>query len=163
MRSVLLEQCADLLHREAAHLDRRRWDEWLALYEPDATFWIPSWDEDGTLVEDPRREISLMYYSSRRGLEERVARIRSGQSSASIPLPRTCHLVSGIRIEREGQRDVEVEASFTVHSYKNGETQTFYGAYEHVLRKNGDQLTIARKKITLVNDVIPSALDVFSV
>lgn len=163
MRSALLERSADLLHREAAHLDRKRWDEWLALYEPDATFWMPSWDDDGTLVADPRREISLMYYSSRRGLEERVARIRSGQSSASIPLPRTCHLLSGIRIEREDASDVVVEASFAVHAYRKGETQTFYGAYEHVLRKNGDQLTIARKKITLVNDVIPSVLDVYSV
>lgn len=163
MRSALLERSADLLHREASHLDRKRWDDWLALYEPDATFWMPSWDDDGTLIDDPHREISLMYYSSRRGLEERVARIRSGLSSASIPLPRTCHLLSGIRIESEDERSVAVESSFAVHCYRNGETQTFFGAYEHVLRKNGDQLSIARKKIVLVNDVIPSVLDVYSV
>jgi benzoate/toluate 1,2-dioxygenase subunit beta len=161
--SALLERSADLLHREAAHLDRKRWDDWLALYEPDATFWMPCWDDDGTLVEDPRREISLMYYSSRRGLEERIARLRSGQSSASLPLPRTCHLLSGIRVECEDERSVTLESSFVAHSYRKGETQSFFGAYEHVLRKNGDQLSIARKKIVLVNDVIPSVLDVYSV
>lgn len=158
-----LERAADLLHREASALDKKRWDDWLALYEPDAVFWIPAWDDDGTLVEDPRREISLMYYASRRGLEDRIARLRSGLSSASTPLPRTCHLLSGIRIVREDAHALHVEASFAVHSYRKGRTETFYGGYEHRLRRHGDELTIARKRIVLMNDVIPSLLDVYSV
>ncbi len=115
------------------------------------------------LTEDPRREISLMFYDRKLGLEERVARIRSGRSSASTPLPRTCHLISNVRIAAAEASTVRVEASFTVHSFRRGATETFYGFYEHELRDDGARLTIAKKRIALLNDVIPSAIDVYSI
>jgi len=30
-----------LLYREAEYVDERRWDEWLALFDPQAEYWIP--------------------------------------------------------------------------------------------------------------------------
>ena len=29
--------------REAAYLDDRQWDEWLALFSTDCEYWVPSW------------------------------------------------------------------------------------------------------------------------
>ena len=46
MGPEILAQCTDLLYREAAYLDERRWAEWLELYTADAEFWVPAWDED---------------------------------------------------------------------------------------------------------------------
>jgi benzoate/toluate 1,2-dioxygenase beta subunit len=53
MAPELLARCTDLLYREAAYLDERRWQEWLALYADDAEFWLPAWDEDGRPTDDP--------------------------------------------------------------------------------------------------------------
>ena len=65
------------LYREARLLDDEQWDEWLDLYHPDAVFWMPSWDDTDQLITDPQREISLIYYPSRQGLEDRVFRIKT--------------------------------------------------------------------------------------
>ena len=163
MESEIRNRAIDLIHREAALLDQKKWSEWLELYVPDATFWIPAWDDEATLTNDPRTEISLMYYENRAGLEDRVWRIKSGMSAASLPLPRTCHLVTGTRIESETEGVLTLGSSFAVHSYKAQKTQTFYGSYEHELRREGGELKIQRKKIVVLNDVIPGVLDVYNV
>ncbi|PKP67926.1 MAG: benzene 1,2-dioxygenase, partial [Alphaproteobacteria bacterium HGW-Alphaproteobacteria-5] len=62
------------LGREALCLDERKWDDWLALYREDAEYWLPAWDDDGELTVDPQREISLIYYPNRAGLEDRIYR-----------------------------------------------------------------------------------------
>jgi len=73
-------------------------------------------------------------------------------------------LLSGIRIERSDERSVVRRVELAAHSYKAGrDAELSTVPTSTCLRKNGDELTIARKKIVLVNDVIPSVLDVYSV
>ena len=59
--------------------------------------------------------------------------------------------------------DVRVASSFCVHAFRQKKTLTFYGSYEHVLRVAGRDLKIAKKKILVLNDVIPGVLDVYNV
>ncbi|WP_199906006.1 aromatic-ring-hydroxylating dioxygenase subunit beta, partial [Enterobacter hormaechei] len=77
------------LHREARLLDDRQWDAWLECYAEDVTYWMPAWDDDDQLTDDPHSQISLMYYANRCGLEDRVFRIKTERSGASTPEPRT--------------------------------------------------------------------------
>ncbi len=70
-----------------AILDDKQWEKWLACYHPQASFWMPSWDDNRRLGPDPQREISLIYYPDRQGLEDRVFRIETERSSATIPRP----------------------------------------------------------------------------
>ena len=49
------------LYREARLLDDRQWDEWLELYAEDVEYWMPSWDDDDRITEDPHSQISLIY------------------------------------------------------------------------------------------------------
>ncbi len=96
---LTLEQVQQFLYREARFLDDRDFDAWLALYAPDVEFWMPSWDDDDQLVTDPQTDVSLIYYDSRCGLEDRVFRIRTERSSAtSLPEPRTSHNISNVEI-----------------------------------------------------------------
>ena len=98
MSTIPLSAVEAFLHAEARALDDRDWDTWLAFYAPDASFWMPAWDDNDKLVEDPQAEISLIYYARRSGLEDRVFRIKTERSSASTPEPRTSHNISNVEI-----------------------------------------------------------------
>lgn len=165
MEPELLPRCADLLYQEAAYLDEQRWAEWLALYTEDAEFWLPAWDEDGRPTDDPQAQLSLIYYNSRAGLEDRIWRIQSGLSPASSPLIRTCHLITNVRITKVVNDHLYLSSHWQVHIYRPEKQQAsaYFGFYEHVLRSSGGTLQIARKKITLLNDVVESALDIYHV
>jgi 3-phenylpropionate/cinnamic acid dioxygenase small subunit len=153
----------DVLHEEAACLDEQRWDDWLALFTPDVEYWMPAWDSEHELTQDPTSEISLIYYSDRSGLEDRIWRIKSGMSSASTPLPRTCHLVTNIRVGAVVDGLLQVKANWQGNAYRHEKTDSFYGNYTYGLREEQGKLLIARKKIVLMNDTIPSVVDVYNV
>jgi 3-phenylpropionate/cinnamic acid dioxygenase small subunit len=165
MASELLSRCADVLYQEAAYLDERRWADWLALFTEDAEFWLPAWDEDGRPSADPQSQLSLIYYSNRTGLEDRVWRIQSGLSPATSPLIRTCHLITNVQVTNVVDGQPYVSAHWQVQLYRPEKHQasTYFGFYEHVLRPEGEQLRIARKKILLLNDVVESVLDIYHV
>ncbi|MBC7986820.1 MAG: aromatic-ring-hydroxylating dioxygenase subunit beta [Sphingomonadaceae bacterium] len=163
--TLLHAQAADLLFREALYLDNRDWDAWLALYEPDCEFWMPAWRDEVTPTSNPETELSLIYYRGRRNLEDRVWRVRSGASVASSPLPRVVHGVTNVRAEIAGGGDAAVTASFTVHLFdaRAQRTHVFFGRYEYLLHRTDSDWRIARKKIFLLNDVIPTVVDFYSI
>ncbi len=107
------ETAADLLYREALALDERRWDDWLALYDEAAEFWVPAWKSEDQPTDDPSSEVSLVYAARRSELEDRVWRVRSGQSIASSPLPRTAHIVTNVlgrgRRRRRDRRQLDLD------------------------------------------------------
>jgi benzoate/toluate 1,2-dioxygenase beta subunit len=158
-------EAADLLFREALLLDRGEWDAWLELYTPDAIFWMPAWRDETEPTADPERELSLIYYRGRRNLEDRVWRARSGLSVASAPRPRIVHGVTNVLVERTTDNEAETSASFTVHLYdvRAQRTHVFFGRYEHRLQRLGGGWRIAAKKILLLNDVIPTVVDFYSI
>jgi 3-phenylpropionate/cinnamic acid dioxygenase small subunit len=160
---ALLHDVSDLLYREGAYLDAQRWDEWLALYTEDCEFWMPAWDGDHELTTDPKSQMSLIYYDSRVGLEERIVRIRSGLSAASTPLPRTSHMVTNVRLGERAGNELVLDAQWQTSAFRNQESQTFYGRYEYKLRAVNGTWRIARKKIILLNDVITTALDIYHI
>ena len=49
-----IEQLQEFLYREARYLDDKEWNSWLDLYAPDAEFWMPAWDDDDKLTDDPQ-------------------------------------------------------------------------------------------------------------
>ena len=67
------EAIQSFVFQEARALDERRWADWLEFYAEDVEYWMPSWDDDDTLTNDPQNEVSLIYYANRQGLEDRVA------------------------------------------------------------------------------------------
>jgi benzoate/toluate 1,2-dioxygenase subunit beta len=155
----------ELLYREAHHLDAQRWDDWLNLYCEDAVFWIPAWKGEHELTNAPDTEVSLVYTQARAGLEDRVWRVRSGLSAASALLPRTSHAVSNVLVEALPDATVATLASFTCHVFdlRRGDQHVFFGRYEHTLRQVEGEWKIARKKVVLMNDRIPTMIDFYSV
>jgi 3-phenylpropionate/cinnamic acid dioxygenase small subunit len=163
MDNDLLNPCAELIYLEAAYLDEKRWAEWLGLYTDDAEFWVPAWDAAAKPTSDPQSQLSLIYYNSRSGLEDRVWRIKSGKSLASDPLIRTCHMITNLHLTgaaKEGHSCVNSHWQVQVYRPAERRVSSYFGFYEHLLRREPDGLRIARKKIILLNDEIESVLDI---
>ncbi len=154
---------ADVLHREALYLDTQRWDEWLALFSEDCEYWVPAWKDEHTPTENPKRELSLIYYASRAGLEDRVWRARSGRSVASVVLPRTHHAISNVLVSESGadRRDVSSYSTTHVYSVKDKTVEVYFARVEHRLVRADADWRIARKRIVLLNDYLPAKLDFY--
>jgi len=163
MSSSVFNEVHELLSREGAYLDEQRWDDWLALFTEDCEYWLPAWKGEHELVDDPRTEVSMIYYDRRSRLEDRVLRIRSGISAASTPLPRTWHQVTNIRLGERHDNELVVYAQWQAKSYQVDQTSTFYGRYEYRLMQVAHEWRIRKKKIVLINDVIEGVLDIYQI
>ena len=82
-----------------------------------------------------------------------------------MPLPRTTHQIGNVELCAVGPAYTETEATFAVHVYdpRTAKEHTRYGRYEHRISKEQETWLIAKKKITLVNDKIPTVLDFYSI
>lgn len=153
--------CA-FIYREARYLDDRNWEAWLDLYAPEAEYWMPAWDDDDQLTDDPQSQISLIYYPNRNGLEDRVFRIQTERSSASMPEPRTSHMVSNVEVLEQQVDTVEVRYNFHTLSHRYKETSHFFGTTFLTLREHADgSYRITRKKIILKDDYIRQVVDIY--
>lgn len=151
-----------LLGREALMLDEKDWDGWLGLYTEDAVYWVPAWDDRERLTADSNREISLIYYPNRGGLEDRVFRIRSGRSSASTPGARTSHMFTLLSVSDKGEL-LQARTSWSVTSVLEGAVATYHGSAHYDLVPAGDSFLIKRKETIIVNDLAQTMLDVYSI
>lgn len=158
-----LHDITAFLYREARLLDDRQWDEWLTLYAPTVRYWMPAWDDDDRLTEDPQSEISLIYYPNRDGLEDRVFRIKTERSGASTPEPRTCHFTSNIELIAERGAEVDVRYNWQTLSHRYRTTDSFFGTSYVTLVLGEEGYRIQAKKIVLKNDYIRQVIDVYHV
>ena len=160
-----LEQAAAFLFKEARHLDKGEWGEWVAMYREDAVYWLPAWRDEYETTADPQTEVSLIYHNSRLGLEERIARIESRKSITALPLPRTLHQIGNVELVAATSAHIETEATFAVFVYdpRTARKHTRFGRYQHRISTEGESWRIASKKIILVNDKVPAVLDFYSI
>jgi len=154
--------CA-FLYKEARLLDDREWDAWLTCYAADVTYWMPAWDDDDQLTVDPQSQISLIYYPSRDGLEDRVFRIKTERSGASTPEPRTSHSVANVEVIEARGDEVDVRYNFHTLNHRYKVTDQFFGTMFVTLRRNGGGLVITNKRIVLKNDYIRQVIDVYHI
>ncbi|HXP31087.1 MAG TPA: aromatic-ring-hydroxylating dioxygenase subunit beta [Stellaceae bacterium] len=154
-----------ILYSEALALDEARWDDWLALFVEDVEYWVPAWKSEEAPTADPTREISLIYASARSELEDRVFRVRSGRSIASVPLPRTAHIVTNVLAMPEGNDAIAVRSMWAIHVFnvKRREEHLFFARCEHRLVRRGADWRIRRRKAILLNDTLPTMLDFYTI
>lgn len=151
------------LFQEARAQAERRWEDWLAFYAEDAEFHMPSWDDDAQLTTDPQTEVSLIYYPNRQGLEDRVFRIETERSSATIPDTRWNRAISNVEILKQNDRAVEVAFNWTTHTFRYNTTDVYFGTARYVIDTSGAKPLIKHKQVVLKNDYIHHVLDVYQI
>jgi benzoate/toluate 1,2-dioxygenase subunit beta len=151
------------LYHEARLLDEGQLDDWLALFTPDAYYWIPCNAND----VDPTRHVSLIY-DDRQHLEDRIWRIKSGWAHAQDPPSHTRRIVGNVEphpaptagepvvsSEMIVPSELVVSSTFILVELRRGAQTLFAGRYEHRLRREGDAWRIALKKVELLNNDEP--------
>jgi benzoate/toluate 1,2-dioxygenase subunit beta len=164
-QQVINQQVVEaFLYREARVLDDKDWDGWLAQYAPNAEFWMPAWDDDDTLVENPMTDISLIYYGSKQGLEDRVFRIRTDRSSAtSLPVPRTSHNISNVEILEVAGGTCKLRFNWFTLNFRYKTVDTYFGTSFYTLDISKPEMKITNKKVILKNDYIHHVIDVYHI
>jgi benzoate/toluate 1,2-dioxygenase subunit beta len=161
---ISIDKVQEFLYREARYLDDKQWDNWLALYTPDVEFWMPAWDDDDKLTEDPQKEISLIWYGHKGGLEDRVFRIKTERSSAtSLPEPRTSHNISNVEIVEQQDGTCKIRFNWFTLNYRYKTVDTYFGTSFYTLDVSGDHPLIKNKKVILKNDYIHHVIDIYHI
>ena len=157
----LQEQVTNLINLESTLLDRRKWEEWINLFTEDAVYWVPSWANEEETIVDPELQLNLIYLRNRGGLEDRIFRIESRDSYASVPLDRTVHVVGNVLIGNVNANEIEASANCIVHTYGKKGGLTRGSLYDFKLRRIEGELKIGWKKITFIDDRLEGPIDVY--
>lgn len=163
MSSLSIDQIEAFVYREARLLDDRDWDAWLECYSPSAVFWMPTWDDNDRLTEDPHSEMSLIYYPNREGLEDRVFRIKTERSGASTPEPRTSHNISNVELVSDESSTVDIRFNWLTLNQRYDQTTMFFGCSFYTLEISGEAMMITYKKVVLKNDNIHQVIDIYHI
>ena len=160
--SIALEQeVRRFLAWEAYCLDRKLWDDWLALFSDEAEYWAPAWASEEEVTNDPGRELSLIYLRGKGGIEDRIFRIRARDSLASVPLDRTAHILTEPVITKVEAHQIEAGCSWITHVYSQRGIATLGGYTDYLFHRDPDGLKISRKRVVLIDDRLDLPVDVY--
>ncbi|SLN13322.1 2-halobenzoate 1,2-dioxygenase small subunit [Roseovarius gaetbuli] len=152
------------LFAETRALDDRQWDTWLSFYHADCPFWMPAWDDEDQLTEDPQNEMSLIFYPDKSGIEDRVFRIQTDRSSStSLPEPRTMHNLSNIEVLSQEGGEIKLRFNWITLTYRYGTTDQHWGTSFYTIDATGPKPLITNKKVVLKNDKIHHVIDVYHI
>ncbi len=142
----LWHRVQEFLFHEARLLDERRFDEWLALYAPDAEYWLPyAWEQD-----NPRDHVSL-FYETVSLLRMRVDRLERGLSPLDSPQTRVNHYLTNITVEEAQTSGLKARAYLLFFESRRDEQRWFAGRCTWRLSKHGETFRIAAKRVDLLN------------
>ena len=141
-----IRRCEQFLLHEARLLDDGKFDDWLALFTPDAWYWVPSEPNQ----PDPIETVSLIY-DDRRLLETRVRRLASPRMYSQEPRSRTSRIVTNVTIEEAGKTICAVRSKFMMIEYRREQQRLFGGTALHRLIQSNGRIMIASKCVDLVN------------
>ena len=120
----------DFIAHEAALLDARRFDDWLALFSDDGHYWVPLL---GAAQADPFSHNSLAY-EDRLLLQLRVERLKNPRAHSQHPASHSQHVLQPSRIEEEGADDVRLRTPFLYIEARGDVTRDVTGTNELLMR-----------------------------
>jgi benzoate/toluate 1,2-dioxygenase beta subunit len=134
------------LFHEARLLDERRLQEWLALYAPEAEYWVPyAWGQ-----ESPKDHVSL-FYETVALLRMRVDRLEGESSPLDSPQARVNHYLSNVTVEEGSGGELVARAYLLFTEYRREEQRWFAGRSTWRLRSEAEGFRIAAKRVDLLN------------
>jgi 3-phenylpropionate/cinnamic acid dioxygenase small subunit len=156
---LLVREVEEFLYAEAELLDERHFEAWLDLFTEDVRYWMPmrrnvKFGEQER--EDTRERQDMSWFDEGKDtLRQRVQQLLTGVHWAEEPLSRVCHMVTNVQIVQATTSEVLVKSRFLVYRNRlQDETDFFVGKRQDTLRKVDKTWKIARRKITLDQNVL---------
>ena len=134
------------LLREAKLLDVGDFQAWLALYEPQGIYWMPS--QPG---QRDAKTVASIIYEDHAILAIRVRRLLEARALVLTPMPRTAHLVSNIEVTNNTADEFTTEAVFICIEHQGDERRLYSGRQSHQLIRHNGSFRIALKRVDLVD------------
>jgi p-cumate 2,3-dioxygenase beta subunit len=149
--SVSRQEVEDFLFHEAALLDAWRLDEWLALFDREARYFVPPAGADDTA--DPA---TMLFYvaDDYHRLCERVKRLGKRTAHAEFPHSRCRRLVGNVRLLGGSNARFRVTSNYVTWRSKLGVTTSFFGHHFYELGLRDGALRIMQKTTLLDQDDI---------
>ena len=153
-------EAEDFLYREARLLDSGQLEEWLGLFAPDGTYWLPI-DE----TTDPEAAPSVIYDDSLQRAK-RVSQLLHGGYHAQEPPSRTVHVVSNVEVEDGAAAgEATLRCNVIVYELRPGDHQelqvglgrarALVGRCEYRMRREQERWAIGMKKVLLIDRDLP--------
>jgi p-cumate 2,3-dioxygenase subunit beta len=129
---VRRSELEDLLYNEAYLLDEWRMEDWLALWEPDAEYILPTNDNPHA---DPDNDLMYIKHDFRL-LKGLVVRLQSVHAHREYPWSKTRHFVSNVRVHGEDEDGVvHGDAAFMVWRFRSKDRDCYVGRYDVRVRR----------------------------
>jgi len=138
------------LDHEADCADRHLYSEWLELWSPTGTYWVPCNADD----YDPRHHVSIIYDDYQR-LQERCFRLSAEGAHAQDPPSRLCRIVGNIQFDNEACSDdgeLHVRANMVLVEVRSGLKTVYAARLEYRLLLVEDAFRINLKKVMLLDN-----------
>ena len=146
MNIELLNQASAFICQEADMLDHGEYAEWLALWEEKGLYIVPINPDETDFAN------TLNYaYDDAAMREKRVARLGSGESISTSPVPRTIRSVSRFRILANDGTHVTVRCAQNLREFRKDVLKHYSADVTFDLVKSGGSFLIRRKIIRLIN------------
>ena len=142
------ERVTDFIYLESRLLDERRFEDWLALYDEDGIYWVPSQVGQASPFDD----VSI-FYDDKELMRTRVERLNHPRIHIDDPQTRSVRSVSNIEIECAEPGDdyeIRVRAVLCAIIYFQRQQYVYGGRCEYQLRDR-NKLSIVSKRVNLVN------------
>lgn len=146
-----LAAVADLIMQEARLLDDRDYPAWLALFTDDCRYWVPVSPRQVSPADGVAH-----FHDDKQLLMARTHRLLNPRAFGAEPPPRTCHIVSGVRIDHADDTGIVATSAQIMLEYRardgfEADQRSFGGRVTHRLRRTDAGLRIAEKRIDLIN------------
>ena len=148
---MIQREVEELLYRQAAHLDAKRWQAYIDLFDADGVYWMPADPSQDTWKGVPSvfaEDVDLM----------RIRMKRLGHPKAwSMDAPwATSHVVSNVLLAEGASRDRMVsESRFHATEVRRDDVRHFAGSYRHELRRVDGALRIVLQRVDLLTVRLP--------
>ncbi len=146
--SVTAENLIDFIYDEVRMLDEGRYDEWLALWQPDGIYWMPlDYKQD-----DPINTTSLMHEDLFM-LKLRVERLNGVRTFSQRPKSRCHHVIQRPFVDAVDEDNGHYVTTTSMHYVETrlDEQQLLALTARHELVLVDDNLKIANKRVEILN------------
>jgi 3-phenylpropionate/cinnamic acid dioxygenase small subunit len=132
------------IYHEARLADEARYSEWEALWDDNATYWVP-------MAPDADPETTVSYVNDNRArIRSRVAQLNTGVRHSQTPPSVLRRTVSNFEVTDVIGDRVTVASNFVLVEYRFAST-LWAGRYLHTIRRTEGRLRLAGKTVHLVN------------